>query len=115
MTMEPSKLFDKYGTHFLRSVTMGGKLEINSSVKASGKTELETINRIYRKVSGKEEGPDTIETVKDYSANADIDITYQSVGGIGTDFRESFNKLSKEILNYKGNESAIYNLTLDLI
>lgn len=113
MTMEPSKLFDKYGTHFLRSVTMGGKLEINSSIKASGKTELETINKIYRKSSGNEDCPDKIETIKDYSANADIDITYQSVGGIGTDFRESFNKLSKEILNYNGNESTLYNLTLD--
>lgn len=113
MTMEPSKLFDKYGTHFLRSVTMGGKLEINSSIKASGKTELETINKIYRKSLGNEDCPDKIEIVKDYSANADIDITYQSVGGIGTDFRESFNKLSKEILNYNGNESTLYNLTLD--
>ena len=92
---------------------MGGKLEINSSIKASGKTELETINKIYRKSSGNEDCPDKIETVKDYSANADIDITYQSVGGIGTDFRESFNKLSKEILNYNGNESTLYNLTLD--
>lgn len=113
MNMEPSKLYDKYGTHFLRSVTLGGKLEINSSIKASGKAELETINKIYLQLSGTEGVPESIETVKDYNINADIDITYKSVGGFGTDFRKSFNKLSNEILNYKGEGSVANKLTSD--
>ena len=35
MDMEPEKLFDKYGTHFLRNVILGGKLEYTANIKAS--------------------------------------------------------------------------------
>jgi len=40
MTMEPVKLFEKYGTHFLRSVELGGRLEINASIEADSTENL---------------------------------------------------------------------------
>lgn len=116
MTMEPSKLFDKYGTHFLTSVVLGGKLEISSSIKASGKIELEkyvnemryytdmdSLNKAENEVYSKTEN----ENSNKISTDADINITYKSYGGIGTDFRKFFNNVRENILNGKNDGKTL--------
>ena len=107
MSMEPSKLFDKYGTHFLTSVALGGKLEIASSIRANGQVELAKMVDEFRKFTNFESSSNVknadidkeVEKTTDISIDADIDITYKSYGGIGTDFRKFFNNVRKNILN----------------
>ena len=40
ISLEPEELFEKYGTHFLRSVVLGGRLELNASIEADSNEDL---------------------------------------------------------------------------
>ena len=66
MDMEPEDLFEKYGTHFFRSVVLGGKLQYSANIKASTDKVLDSASAAFKlNVSLKTKQTDTPSATDD--------------------------------------------------
>lgn len=118
MELEPEDLFDKYGTHFFRSVILGGKLEYSAKITASSERDLNTATASFKlnvtKESEKAEaanggnsnknnsngGEDTI-SYQDNSrvSNVTIDCNAYCYGGAANSYSDSFSNIARNIAN----------------
>ncbi|MBE5935047.1 MAG: hypothetical protein E7262_04565 [Lachnospiraceae bacterium] len=77
MTMEPMDLFNKYGTHVLTGVKMGGKVEIKSQLSSNSVTSLQ---KAVAKLNLDVEGIFDTKLAKDTTDNT-IKPTQEATGG----------------------------------
>lgn len=118
MELEPKDLFDKYGTHFFRSVILGGKLEYSAKITASSERDLNTATASFKLNVNKESdkaqstttngnrnnnnnnGEDQV-SYQDNSrvSNVTIDCTAYCYGGAANSYSDSFSNIARNIAN----------------
>lgn len=107
MDMEPEKLFDKYGTHFLRNVILGGKLEYTANIKASTDKAIDSAAASFKLgVSLKNNSSNTTATQNDSTEVQNNDEVIQAPVTSGMNNRNSNVKTS-------GNNDNKYPLSYD--
>ena len=138
LEMEPEALFEKYGTHFLRSVVLGGRLELNASIEANSTENLDkavstfktSIDVMSKGQNNNANGDNTnnndnnginanVEVESDINAtlesilkNADIEVSSSCYGGEAKDFASYINTTLRGYFNNDqtlGTEALIGN------
>lgn len=116
MELEPEKLFSKYGTHFFRSVVLGGKLKYTATIKADSEKTLNEASATFKtsvnnseksntdKVTGNrynwctEEPKDTVSyNDGKENTNMTIDCKAYCYGGLATSYSDKFNEVASNI------------------
>ena len=116
MELEPEELFSKYGTHFFRSVVLGGKLKYTATIKADSEKTLNEASATFKtsvnnseksntdKVTGNrynwctEEPKDTVSyNDGKENTNMTIDCKAYCYGGLATSYSDKFNEVASNI------------------
>ena len=129
MELEPEELFSKYGTHFFRSVVLGGKLKYTATIKADSEKTLNEASATFKtsvnnsensnkdKVTCNgynwctEEPKDTVSYNNgNQNTNMTIDCKAYCYGGLATSYNDKFgdvaSKIASIVLNKVTNEKS---------